>query len=302
MKKKIKTLSVVLSFLFLAGCTSPKTFDEMTVEERIEAAADYAGISACIKDSGIYRSNYTDEEKDALFEKIKVFLFTEGNINETYYYNEQFIPGTFGQEQYGSALSYSIVVYGVDGEEIYLVPADVAPTDPQDIPGMTNAEEYKYKAVRDGNVGFYDSDDVECKFNFDLHRVSDGYELSIQYLHNSKLLDLYGNLPQQLDDEGKKTMPSQTYYADEETSISIAQSEYDEAVAKKEAEKDAKEKLKKSAPKVGMSKSEVEQCAWGSPKKKNVDTYSWGTTEQWVYSRGYVYFRNGIVTSVSTSG
>lgn len=49
-----------------------------------------------------------------------------------------------------------------------------------------------------------------------------------------------------------------------------------------------------------MSKTEVLATDWGNPNKKNVDTYSWGTTEQWVYDKyGYVYFKNDIVTSVS---
>ena len=49
-----------------------------------------------------------------------------------------------------------------------------------------------------------------------------------------------------------------------------------------------------------MTQSEVLNGAWGMPDKKNKDTYSWGTTEQWVYNdKGYVYFRNGVVTSVS---
>ena len=55
----------------------------------------------------------------------------------------------------------------------------------------------------------------------------------------------------------------------------------------------------KSDPAIGMTAEEVEASTWGSPKKKNKDTYSWGTTEQWVYSRGYIYFRNGIVSSIS---
>lgn len=56
----------------------------------------------------------------------------------------------------------------------------------------------------------------------------------------------------------------------------------------------------KNKPRVGMSKSEVLATDWGNPNKKNVDTYSWGTTEQWVYDKyGYVYFKNDIVTSVS---
>ena len=61
-----------------------------------------------------------------------------------------------------------------------------------------------------------------------------------------------------------------------------------------------RENLRKSIPKVGMTSYEVRQTKWGNPDKINKDTYSWGTTEQWVYKKyGYVYLRNGIVTSVS---
>lgn len=53
-------------------------------------------------------------------------------------------------------------------------------------------------------------------------------------------------------------------------------------------------------PKVGMTANEVKNSTWGTPDKINKDTYSWGTTEQWVYNNlGYVYLENGIVTSVS---
>ena len=59
-------------------------------------------------------------------------------------------------------------------------------------------------------------------------------------------------------------------------------------------------KNKKENPKIGMSASEVRQSTWGYPDKINKDTYSWGTTEQWVYkNKGYIYLRNGIVTSIS---
>jgi len=54
-------------------------------------------------------------------------------------------------------------------------------------------------------------------------------------------------------------------------------------------------------PKIGMTKEEVERSTWGYPKKINKDTYSWGTKEQWVYDKGYIYFRDGIVTSISES-
>lgn len=60
-----------------------------------------------------------------------------------------------------------------------------------------------------------------------------------------------------------------------------------------------KEELRKSPPKVGMTESQVRNCAWGAPNDINRDEYSWGVKEQWVYDEGYVYFEDGIVTSVS---
>lgn len=58
---------------------------------------------------------------------------------------------------------------------------------------------------------------------------------------------------------------------------------------------------KKSAPKIGMTKSEVLNSTWGSPKKKNITETAYGTHEQWVYANGYIYFDNGVVTSISKS-
>lgn len=53
-------------------------------------------------------------------------------------------------------------------------------------------------------------------------------------------------------------------------------------------------------PKIGMTEEEVLNSSWGKPNKINKDTYSWGTNEQWCYpDYKYVYFENGIVTSIS---
>ena len=53
-------------------------------------------------------------------------------------------------------------------------------------------------------------------------------------------------------------------------------------------------------PEIGMSKNEVLNSTWGSPKKKNIDKFSWGTYEQWVYSNNrYIYIENDKVTSIS---
>lgn len=52
-------------------------------------------------------------------------------------------------------------------------------------------------------------------------------------------------------------------------------------------------------PAIGMTAEEVESSTWGKPEKINKSTYSWGTSEQWVYSGyRYIYLDNGIVTAI----
>lgn len=69
---------------------------------------------------------------------------------------------------------------------------------------------------------------------------------------------------------------------------------------KKDEQDRIDKELSKKEPKIGMSAEEVKKTKWGYPDKINKDTYAWGTTEQWVYSgKGYVYFENGVVTSIS---
>lgn len=62
------------------------------------------------------------------------------------------------------------------------------------------------------------------------------------------------------------------------------------------------EEYKKNDPQIGMTTEEVLKSNWGEPSKKNIDTYEWGIKEQWVYSNNrYIYFTDGVVTSISTS-
>jgi hypothetical protein len=49
--------------------------------------------------------------------------------------------------------------------------------------------------------------------------------------------------------------------------------------------------------KVGMRETEV-ICSWGRPDHVNKTESRAGSSDQWVYERGYVYLRGGRVTSV----
>lgn len=55
----------------------------------------------------------------------------------------------------------------------------------------------------------------------------------------------------------------------------------------------------KTAPMIGMTADEVRDSVWGSPEKINSTETAYGTREQWVYpDRGYVYLKDGVVTSI----
>ena len=58
-----------------------------------------------------------------------------------------------------------------------------------------------------------------------------------------------------------------------------------------------KEQIRLDVVSIGMSKKMAE-LSWGEPKKINKDVNTYGTSEQWVYDGGYLYFDNGILTAI----
>jgi len=71
-----------------------------------------------------------------------------------------------------------------------------------------------------------------------------------------------------------------------------------------EAKEEEKEHMRKYRekfydPEIGMTVEQVEKSQWGKPKDINKTTTKYGVHEQWVYyGRRYVYFEDGIVTSI----
>lgn len=49
---------------------------------------------------------------------------------------------------------------------------------------------------------------------------------------------------------------------------------------------------------IGMYKEEVLESNWGRPGKINTTITARGTSEQWVYRGGYLYFENGVLTAI----
>lgn len=54
----------------------------------------------------------------------------------------------------------------------------------------------------------------------------------------------------------------------------------------------------KIAPSMGMTEDEVLNSTWGAPIKRNKTSTLDHEREQWVYDDGYIYFVDGIVTSI----
>ncbi|MGE7094378.1 hypothetical protein ACQKII_23690 [Lysinibacillus sp. NPDC048646] len=53
---------------------------------------------------------------------------------------------------------------------------------------------------------------------------------------------------------------------------------------------------------IGMTKDDVLLSSWGAPSNINKTVNAYGTSEQWVYDNyNYLYFDNGILTSIQTS-
>lgn len=72
--------------------------------------------------------------------------------------------------------------------------------------------------------------------------------------------------------------------------------EYEEEKAEKKRQKQFKRNISEGAIARGMSDSQVRE-SWGAPIKINASAGGYGRHEQWVYSKHYVYFENGIMTS-----
>lgn len=49
---------------------------------------------------------------------------------------------------------------------------------------------------------------------------------------------------------------------------------------------------------IGMTKEEALASSWGKPRKINRTTNAYGTSEQWVYDGGYLYFDGDRLTSI----
>jgi hypothetical protein len=69
-----------------------------------------------------------------------------------------------------------------------------------------------------------------------------------------------------------------------------------QTVAREQRELAAKKK--KEGVRVGMTPEDVIASSWGKPERVNRTTNAYGVREQWVYGNNYLYFKDGVLTTI----
>ena len=306
-KKWIVILCGLSILVGLCACTPKESLVEkasmIKTEELVDALAQFYDL---------LDNAETEEEKEQINALMQEYVLADF---EGYYYYREAHP--YVEER--SILEDDRVIYVKSKDEVYIVPYSENEMKTmgltlEDFPNIENSEMYKYRITnaeisRSGSY-YYSSMCLESTYingkgddYFNAIEVSYGgaiiYGLYQEYNFNGYFVDQTNENGKFMEENAIDISAYREYFRTEERALETV-----EFVAKENAEywsnyETEQEELKKSEPKIGMSKSEVERCAWGYPDDKNIDEYEWGTTEQWVYDgKGYVYFENGVVTSI----
>lgn len=274
-------------------------------------------------------NNAQDEQKkESLKKELEEFVLKDFQGYYYYHENNSYKGSDYMRKHYPLQFTDEIdqrVIYVKNNDEVYIYPFSEDYLDYlkennlklENLDKIENSDLYKYKIIS------IETKDKDCAYNKS--------KSATIVLENYYMLEKYGD---EIDDDyttieffyctGDSEYAVSGYFSDmisEEDDITKGVNnlanglssyrkyyrsfEASEQANQKQLEEELTEKqqdnaIKNSIPKVGMTSSEVRKTKWGSPDKINKDTYSWGTTEQWVYDDyGYVYFKNGIVTSVS---
>lgn len=324
---------LALLFLMSGGClakeasdtgeptdnTEATAYPDMTLEEQIDAAETFEEIAACQSrldeefDSKIPENREAGRKKEAIrltnkiSNKIQNYMFSGDILNGTYYFADS-APWGHSSDW---LTTDSISIYVVNYDEIYIVPANKVTGDLSTIPDLPDAAEYEYEYKKASAHCSNRNSQMEASLYFKKNGIvkengersyvvlnsNEDLNLTISLNEANDSINISGLFEYQYDSRGNQNIAmNREYYRDSDTALAVQQA----SVSEHQDREKEREALANSAPKVGMTKTQVESSLWGKPDRKNIDEYSWGTTEQWVYDKyGYVYFENGIVSSVS---
>lgn len=77
-----------------------------------------------------------------------------------------------------------------------------------------------------------------------------------------------------------------------------AKAAHEKLIAAREADRLDRARRRKEGVSIGMSEDDALKSSWGRPSSVNRTTTARGVHEQWVYPGGYLYFDDGVLTSV----
>lgn len=309
MKKILLTficIGMLISLLCACSNTTENVDDEQIITE--ETTVDAKSLISESKDLNeaftqfvnLYEKAESTEEKEELENYMNEYFLED--LNGFYYYLRP-------EKAMMHIDSDNRTIYVKNKDEVYIVPySEKELTDMgfalEDISQIKDSEIYKYHVSELETEKVKDEDFYKVKVVFKSDYVG-GDETNA---FNSMRIICYSS-------REPMAYCSYGYFADEQDYISDSDREYNRGAVRdyfrdedttfsQKAERDENEKdwgkpKEKAEPAIGMTKDEVLNSSWGSPDKKNIDEYSWGTEEQWVYDgKGYIYFEGDKVTSI----
>lgn len=289
-----KFICVALILLFLFGMPKFEGFKKQNYLELINNATTFEEI--LLLDETVNVESIDEENKKILSNKIFDYIFKWFEKNEVvnYYYFESDVSLIRDSNISSHYTTKDLFFIFGNDNNIHIIPGEqiinfIDETGNNQIAEMPNFNDYEYELsiaeIRDNTLV------VTLK-----NKMQDLY---IKMIHDgsNEYITLSGKVV------GLEGVPlTMKYYSNVNMAVEAAERYVEEEWEKleKEQEENKEQEEYYSIPRIGMTATEVRNSSWGSPDKINKDTYSWGTTEQWVYNKkGYIYFRNGVVTSIS---
>ena len=325
-KKAVLSIGIVIFIITVVIIISILSTKEKNNNVETFETIKYSNLKDAL--NGYYNQiNLTNDanKSNELLKKLEKYVLED--LQGYYYYREDntqtgsaYMKNTFPERFTNESDNRAIYVKSKD--EVYIFPYSEEYMKENNIEltaldSIENAELYKYKILelktndKDGAYFASKSAKIKLQSYYIYEKFGDTankyyYNIDIDYYTSDDDYNFTGYFADMIGDNDDVTIYKDNlkngishyrhYFRDKDLAISKNL----ESMQEYASDKQQKEILKNSIPTVGMTDSQVRSSKWGNPDKINKDTYSWGTTEQWVYDKyGYVYFKNGIVSSVS---
>lgn len=291
MKKFIAMLLAITMCISITACGGSSSSVTNPILEAENRSAAYEQFEI------LWENAETEEEKEELESCMSEYFFND--ITGFYFFNNP-------ERRLMHVESDNRAIYVKSKDEIYIVPYSEEELKDmgislETIPEIENSELYKYHLV-----------DLKAKSQKGLEYFMTEATLKSDYIEGDDLTPFNSiEIFCFYSDIWDNSCHINGYFADEQELILDNFTPYGREYFKdkhasyaNKAKRDKQDEnygkpVEKEKPAIGMTKDEVLGSTWGSPDKKNIDEYTWGTEEQWVYEdQGYIYFENDEVTSI----